>query len=223
MAWHAERPLPYHLAYLAEACRVAAVAARVRRGPSARAFRHELGRGRHARARARRAGVQLHGARAGGVRRAALPRHRRKSAPLGVRGGDQRVRPQPALPLGRARALAQGQRRALRAGGELPRGRAGAAAGGAARGLRRPAVRAEGPAAAGRGGGAPRGEGHRARDRARRRRRTAGRARSSHTNASALGNACASPGGYRARRCARRSSRRARWSCRAWPKACRSC
>ena len=108
---------------------------------------------------------------------------RGEGAALRVRGGDQLLRPQPALPPGGARALAQGAGRALR-----PRARVSRRAR-AARRRRRggscawAGLRAEGPAAAGRGRAAARrarrglraGAGRRRRDA--RRHRGADRAR----------------------------------------------
>ena len=82
-AWAgAPTPLPVHLVYLAEACRIAfwLKAADVR--ARARAFRHQLGRGGDAGSCARRAALELHRSRPGGIRQAATHRPCGKDPPL---------------------------------------------------------------------------------------------------------------------------------------------
>ena len=180
MARRADRPLPYHLVYLAEACRCCGGCSARRRAP-ARAFRHQLGRGGDAGARARRPAVQLHRARAGGVRQA------RRCLGLAREGAARGVRRRRSARYGRSQLYRWAapphwpqDRRSCTAGSTprfaAPPGRAAARR--AAPGLRRPAVRAEGPAAAGRGGARSwRASGVALRARARRRRRDARRDR----------------------------------------------
>ena len=88
MARRSRRPLPYHLAYLAEACRLLPW---LREYGATHVHAHF---GTNAAEVAmltapRRARIQLHGARAGGVRRARGARARREDAACPVRRGDQ--------------------------------------------------------------------------------------------------------------------------------------
>ena len=135
MARRAERPLPYHLAYLAEACRIAAWLRAVRRRVTCtRTSAPTRPRSRCWRTRSAAPRVQLHRARAGGVRRAALPRPRREGAPL-RRSWSRSAR------YGRSQLYRWVEHahwpkcRSCIAGwsASVPRRRAGAAAGGAAR------------------------------------------------------------------------------------------
>ena len=116
MGRRAERPLPVHFAYLAEACRIEPWLTRRRCSARACALRHQLGRGSDAGACAGRAPVELHGPRPNGIREAALYRPGRENSPLCVRRGHQLVWPQPALPFCGTAAVAQGASGALRTG-----------------------------------------------------------------------------------------------------------
>ena len=131
--------------------------------------------------------LQLHDARAGGVRLAPGPLAPRQDPPRGVRGGDQRVHPEPALPLGRPRRLAQDPGGPLRGRRDVPRGRADADPGRPPAGQRRPGGRAEGADAPDRGGGPADRRGGRLRGRDRRRRPDAGRGRAADRPARAPG------------------------------------
>src|SRR6185295_1938522 len=91
-----------------------AVAEILWRNAYTRAFRHELGGGRHARARAWRTPVQLYGAWAVRVRQAGVSWHRREVAPCGICGRSQLIRARSTLPLGRTCTLAQDQNRSWR-------------------------------------------------------------------------------------------------------------
>ena len=75
-----------------------AVAAGGGRPACACALRHKFGGSGDAGARAGRAALELHRARAGGIRQGAADRAGGEGPTRGVRGGDQFLRAQPALP-----------------------------------------------------------------------------------------------------------------------------
>ena len=132
-----------------------ALAARGGRPASACAFRHQFGRGRDAGACLGRAAMELHRPRAEGIRQCAAHRLGREDPALCVRRGDQLIRPEPTLPLGGARALAQGEGGPLRAREVLFHGGREPCPSGAAPRLRGPAVRAKRAVAVGGGRTSP--------------------------------------------------------------------
>ena len=221
----AERPLPVHLAYLAEACRIAPWL----RGGGIQHLHAHFG------TNSAEVAMLVHAL--GGPRYSFTvhgPEEFDKAPLIGLAGED-RARCAFVVAIssfGRSqlyrlvepRALAQGAGRALRPGRRLPRRRA----------ERRRRRRRGWSASA--GCASRRASCCCSRRRARSRRRhatsswcwpaTASCAAEIEARDRALrpaGARCASPAGSAATRCARRSWPRARWCCRASPKACRSC
>ena len=128
LAWRmsrgAERPLPVHLDLSGRGLPHPAVAARGRKSARARAFRHQLGRGGDAGACARRPALELHRARAGGIRQGAAARSGREGPALQFVVAISSYGRSQLYRLVADTALAQGEGGALRAGASFLRRRA---------------------------------------------------------------------------------------------------
>ena len=81
-------PGTVHLVYLAEACRIEILAAQGWSSASACTLRHQFRRGGDAGAFVRRAPLELHCPRSGGIRQGTVHRLGRENSALFVRGGD---------------------------------------------------------------------------------------------------------------------------------------